>query len=44
MEYGCEFNGQEYWGLYPYWEYASFAGVDAGCDFYICNESVKLFL
>ena len=44
MEYGCEFNGQEYLGLYPYLEYASFAGVDAACDFYICNQNRTEFI
>ena len=44
MEYGCEFNGQEYLGLYPYLEYASFAGVDAACEFYICNQNRTEFI
>ena len=39
-----EFNGQEYLGLYPYLEYASFAGVDAGCDFYMCNQNRTEFI
>jgi len=44
MEYGGKFNGQEYLGLYPYLEYASLAGVDTGCNFYICNQSRTKFI
>lgn len=44
MEYGSIFNGQEYLGLYPYLEYASLAGVDTGCDFYICNQTRTQFI
>ena len=44
MEYGSKFNGQEYLGLYPYLEYASHAGIDSGCDFYICNQKRTEFM
>lgn len=44
MEYGSKFNGQEYLGLYPYLEYASLAGVDTGCNFYICNKTRTKFI
>lgn len=44
MEYGSRFNGQEYLGLYLYLEYASRAGVDRGCDFYICNQNRTKFI
>lgn len=44
MEYRGKFNGQEYLGLYPYLEYASLAGVDVGCQFYICNQTRTNFI
>lgn len=44
MEYNSRFDGQEYLGLYPYLEYASFAEVDYGCYFYICNPKRTRFI
>ena len=44
MEYRTKFDGQEYLGLYSYLEYASLAGIDRGCDFYICNQSRTEFI
>lgn len=44
MEYGSHFHGQEYLGLYPYLEYASLAGVDSGCYFYVCDQERTKFI
>lgn len=44
MDFRSNFNGQEYLGLYPYLEYASLAGVDRGCYFYICNQTRTKFI
>lgn len=44
MEYGSQFHGQEYLGLYPYLEYASLAGVDSGCYFYVCDQERTKFI
>ena len=44
MEYGSIFNGQEYLGLYPYLEFASLAGTDTGCYFYICDQTRTNFI
>ena len=44
MEYGNKFNGQEYLGLYSYLEYAPYASVNIGCNFYICNQSRTKFI
>ncbi len=44
LKYGSMFNGQEYLGLYSYLEYASYAGIDKDCDFYICNQNRTKFM
>ena len=44
MEYGSNFCGQEYLGLYSYLEYAFYVGVDVGFDFYICDQNRTKFI
>lgn len=44
LDYGNKFNGQEYLGLYPYLEYASYAGIDNNLDFYICDQTRTKFM